>query len=62
MYLLGFHYISLAMMKAETISKKYFCRYKSTAPNNTDRGNIEMIPEVAYNFKEFREPLIGQDA
>ena len=50
------------MMKADTISKKYFCCYKSTTPNNIDRGNLEMIPEVAYNFREFREPLIGQDA
>ena len=34
----------------------------SSAPNNIDHGNLELKPEVAYNFREFREPLIGQDA
>ena len=61
-YLLSFRCISLAMMKADTIIKKYFCCFKSPPLNNIDRGNLEMIPEVAYNFREFREPLIGQDA
>ena len=25
------------------------------------RSLIELIPEVTYNYKEFQEPLIGQD-
>ena len=58
MYLLSIHSVSLAKMKVDTIIKKYF--EKSPSPNN-DRGNLEMIPEAAYNFEEFREPLIGQD-
>jgi len=26
-----------------------------------DRKHIELIPNVTYNYKEFQEPLIGQD-
>ena len=62
MYVFSFHSVGLAKIKAHTIFKKYFCCDKSVTPNNIDRGNLEMIPEVAYNFREFREPLIGQDA
>ena len=61
-YLLSFRSIGLAKMKVETIIKKYFCCFKTAVPNDIYRGNLEMIPEVAYNFREFREPLIGQDA
>ena len=62
MYLLSIRSVSLAKMKAGTIFKSHFSScFKTAAPNNIDRGNLELIPEVAYNFREFREPLIGQD-
>ena len=60
-YLLSIHSIGLAKMKAEMNLKKYFDCFKPAMPNNIDRGNLELIPDVAFNFKEFREPLIGQD-
>ena len=49
-------------MKVDATIKDYLCCFKSAAPNNIDQGNLEMIPELAYNFREFREPLICQDA
>lgn len=61
-YVLSFHSISYAKVKAGATIKEYLSCFKSAAPNNINRGNLEMIPEVAYNFREFREPLIGQDA
>ena len=62
MYLLSIRSVSLAEMKADVIFKKYFNCFKNPLCNNIDRGNLELIPEVAYNFREFREPLIGLDA
>ena len=61
MYLLTIHSLSLAKMKLEKNFKKYFNCFKNPTLDNTDRGNLELIPEMAYNFREFREPLIGQD-
>jgi len=60
-YLLSIRCISLAKMKADMSLKKYFDCFRHGIPNNVDQGNLELIPEVAYNFQEFREPLIGQD-
>ena len=61
MYLLSIRSVSLAKMKVETIFKNYFDCFKNSTSDSTDRGNLELIPEVAYNFREFREPLIGRD-
>ena len=39
------------------------CFQKSTHTNNQQR-NFDLnnpAPEIAYNYKEFQEPLIGQD-
>ena len=60
-YLLSIRSVNLAKMKLEDIFKNIFDYFKSPAPNNTDQDNLQLIPEVAYNFREFREPLIGQD-
>ena len=60
-YLLSIRSVNLAKMKLEDIFKNIFDYFNSPAPNNTDQGNLQLIPEVAYNFREFREPLIGQD-
>ena len=48
-------------MKLDTIFNKFVGYFKSPAANKVDWGNLELIPEVAYNYREFREPLIGQD-
>ena len=61
MYLLSIRSVSLAKMKVETTFKNHFNCFKSPTLDNMDRGNLELIPKVAYNFREFREPLIGQD-
>ena len=65
LYLLSFHSVNLAKNKLETAFMKCFAYFKRPAPinnNNINQGNLQLIPEVAYNFREFREPLIGQDA
>ena len=65
LYLLSFHSVCLAKDKLDTAFKKCFAYFKRPVPinnNNINRGNLQLIPEVAYNFREFREPLIGQDA
>ena len=65
LYLLSIRSVNLAKMKLDTIFKNIFGYFRNPAPNNNNnadgRGNLGLIPEVAYNFREFREPLIGQD-
>ena len=57
MYLLSIRSVSLVKMKVETTFKNHFNCFKSPTLDNMDRGNLELIPKVAYNFREFREPL-----
>ena len=59
LYLLSIRSVSLVKMKADTIFKNHFNCFKSPTFDNMhmDRGNLELIPKVAYNFREFREPL-----
>ena len=46
------------------IASKWSHCIKRNQPHNNDMQNMplrDVIPEVAYNFKEYREPSIGQD-
>ena len=61
LHLLSICSVNLAKMKLDNIFKNIFGYFKNPAPNNADQGNLQLIPEMAYNFREFREPLIGQD-
>jgi len=46
------------------MTKKISNYFRKSTSKNTPPKSIELVnavPEVAYNYKEFQEPLIGQD-
>ena len=54
---------NIATLKEYIINKCRHC-IKRNQSNNNHEQNIPLrnvVPDVAYNFKEYREPLIGQD-
>ena len=56
-------YKNVVNLKQYIASKWRHC-IKRNQPHNNNMHNMplrDMVPEVAYNFKEYREPLIGQD-
>ena len=44
-----------------TITEKILKYFKKSATVANVRLNIPLVPDVTYNYKEFREPLIGKD-
>ena len=54
---------NLANLKQYIASKWRHCIKGNHALNNHEQNVplCDVVPEVAYNFKEYREPLIGQD-
>ncbi|XP_065893254.1 uncharacterized protein [Dysidea avara] len=52
----------LTVLFARLMLSKYFSFMKSnSAITQQDLQLLNVVPEVAYNYKEFQEPLIGQD-
>ena len=37
------------------------CWVKKSAKENSLGRTMQLVPDVTYNYKEFREPLVGED-
>ena len=42
------------------MKEKYYESFKSTTANEMG-CDVQHVPDVTYNYKEFQEPLIGED-
>ena len=49
----------LLMKKARKCFANFW--YKKPANNNISGCSLRLVPDVTYNYKEFREPLVGED-